>query len=250
MGGFDTPDSRPAGFLLSLATSFFGSFEGTALGDAAFMGDVAFDNDCLPVAVALAGVRGADVAVFCGLVSDTSGAVDGADAAAGWVSIGAGGATLGFGSGAGFTACASFALSFVALAIGALACAVVGWDGADFIGWASFGFPLTGPVIWALVCGLEGCDVAAAAVDFDGFDVPAFFASFSSNGEPFSIEPKPGVSSARAAPPETAPSSFGSAGRMPAVSSSAVETGLSGFAFVAAPVGASSLLAGLDLASE
>ena len=221
------------------------------MGDAAFTGDAAFDSGCLPVAVALVGVRGADVVVFCGLVSDASGAVDGADAAAGWVSIGAGGAAAsGFGSDTGFAACASFALSFVALAIGALACAVVGWDGADFVVWASFGFPLTGPVVWAFVCGLEGCDVAAAAVDFDGFDVPAFFASFSSNGEPFSIEPKPGVSSARAAPPETAPSSFGSAGSMRAVSSSAVETGLSGFAFVAAPVAASGLLAGLDLAGD
>ena len=250
MDGFDTPDSRLAGFLLSWAISLFGSFEGTALGDVAFTGDAAFDSGCLPVAVALVGVRGADVAVFCGLVSDASGAVDGADAAAGWVSIGAGGAASRFGSGAGFAACASFASSFVALAIGALACAVVGWDGADSVVWASFGFPLTGPVIWALVCGLEGCDVVAAAVDFDGFDVPASFASFSSNGEPFSIEPKPGVSSARAAPPETAPSSFGSAGSMPAVSSSAVETGLSGFAFVAAPVAASGLLAGSDLAGD
>ena len=136
------------------------------------------------------------------------------------------------------------------LATGALAGAATGCDGAGFVARDSVGFPLRGTALGILLCALKGCGGAAAAEEFDDFKVPAFFASLSSKGEPFSMEPKPGVSSARASPPETAPSSFGSAGSIPTVSSSAVETGLSEFVFGVAPVVASSLLALVFLASD
>ena len=89
---------------MSLVKSFFGSFGGAVLGDAVFAEDAVFGNGCFVIAFALVGVRGVEVAVLCGLVSDASGAVDGADAATVWASMGAGGAPLGFGSGAGFGA--------------------------------------------------------------------------------------------------------------------------------------------------
>jgi hypothetical protein len=121
VGGLGTPDGRLACFLTSLIMSFFGSLDGTAFGDAGLTGAGAFDSGCLPIAVALVGVRGAEVIVFCCLVSEVSGVVDVADAAAGWVSIGAGGAAFCFGSGGGFAAGTSFALPLVLLGIGALA---------------------------------------------------------------------------------------------------------------------------------
>ena len=142
---------------------------------------------------------------------------------------------MGFVSVAGLAACTSFVLLFAFAAIGAFSCNFCGSDDAGFAGVAPFGLPLTGPALGVLFCALEGCD-AAAAVGLETFVMLGFLASFSSKGDPLSIEPSSGVFSAKAAPPDTVPSSLGSAGNIAAVSSCAVETGLSGFALVASPI--------------
>jgi len=106
----------------------------------------------------------------------------------------------------------------------------LGWD-AGFGDCVSLGFPLTLEVIGAFGCFLGDCVEATAALAFEGSEGLALFTSSFSNGEPFNIDPSPVVSSPSAAPPGTAPSSLGFEGSIFAVSSSGVETGLSGLAF-------------------
>ena len=159
----------------------------------------------------------------------------------------------GFDSVADLVACTSFVLLFAFPTTGAFSCNFVGCAGAGFADGASFGLPLTGPafgvLFWALGGALGGCDAAAAA-GLEAFVMLDFLASFSSKGDPLSIEPSPGVSSAKAAPPDTVPSSLGSAGNMAAVSSCAVETGLSGFALVASLIAFSDLLGAVTSADD
>lgn len=142
---------------------------------------------------------------------------------------------MGFDSVAGLAASTSFVLVFAFPTIGAFSCDFGGPADAGFAGAAPFGLPLTAPALGVLFWALEGCE-AAAAVGLETFVMLGFLASFSSKGDPLSIEPSSGVFSAKAAPPDTVPSSLGSAGNMAAVSSCAVDTGLSGFALVASPI--------------
>ena len=160
---------------------------------------------------------------------------------------------MGFNSGfvsvAGLVACTSFVLPFAFPITGAFSCNFVGCAGAGFVDGASFGLPLTSPAPGVLFWALGGCD-AAAAVGLGAFVMLGFLASFSSKGDPLSIEPSSGVFSAKAAPPDTVASSLGSAGNMAAVSSSAVETGLSGFALVASLIAFSDLLEAVTSADD
>ena len=133
--------------------------------------------------------------------------------------------------------------------MGDFSCNFFGCAGAGFTDGASFGLLLAGPALGVLFGGLGGCD-AAAAVGLEAFVMPGFLASFSSKGDPFSIEPSSGVFSAKAAPPDTVPSSLGSAGNMAAVSSCAIETGLSGFALVASLIALSDLLEAVTSADD
>lgn len=247
--GCETPDSLLIGFLISLAASFFGaSLAGAALGEASFTADVFFGEGCLVGVVALVGVRGARGVAFLGSAVEMSVALDGADEVAGCVSIGAGAVALGSTSVADFAISASFGLPLTAPAA-RMDC------GGALLACASFGFPLTGAAIGALASDLGACLVAVVAEDFGpcfvNLGALAFFASFaslSSKGEPFSIEPKPGVWSARAVPPDTALASFESDGSIPTVLSSVVQTGLSMYAFSASSFAPSMLLMAEDSA--
>ena len=156
---------------------------------------------------------------------------------------------MGFASVAGLVACTSFVLLFAFPTIGAFSCNFGGCAGAGFADGASFGLPLAGAALGVLFWALGGCD-AAAAVGLEVFVMLGFLASFSSKGDPLSIEPSSGVSSAKAAPPDTVASSLGSAGNMAAVSSCAVDTGLSGFALVASPIAFSDLLEAVSSADD
>ena len=158
---------------------------------------------------------------------------------------------MGFNSVAGLAVCTSFVFLYAFPTIGALSCDFGGCADAGFADGASFGFPLTGPALGALFWALGGCDAAVAAtVGLEAFTMLGFLASFSSKGDPLSIEPSSGVFSAKPAPPETVASSLGSAGNMAAVSSCTVDTGLSGFALVASPIAFSDLLEAVSSADD
>lgn len=83
VGGFDATGGRLARLFSSFAKFFFTSFGGSTFGAAVFAGEAAFEGGCLPDAFALVGVRGTVGAEFSFLVSEASGAVDGAGGAAG-----------------------------------------------------------------------------------------------------------------------------------------------------------------------
>lgn len=230
VGGFEIADGLLVGFLISLAALFFGcSLAGPTLGEAAFVGDAFFGGGSLAFAVSMVGVWGDGGVIFLGPSRGESAAVDKAE----W--------------GAGFFS-ASFGFPLIAAAAGV--------DfGVGLLACTSFAFPFRGAALGAFTSGLGAFVVAVVAEEFGAGFVKwgalAFFASFSSlssKGEPFRIEPKPGVWSARAAPPDTAPAFFGSDGSIPAVSSSAVETGLLGFPFGDSSFAPSRLLMGVDVA--
>lgn len=83
VGGFDIAGGRLARLLSSFVKVFFASFGGSTFGAAVFAGETAFDSGRFPDAFALVGVRGAVGAEFSCLVSEATGAVDGAGGAAG-----------------------------------------------------------------------------------------------------------------------------------------------------------------------
>ena len=98
----------------------------------------------------------------------------------------------------------------------------------------SFDLPLVIGVLGPLPCCSGDCVDSTAAPVSRVLDTSLCFPSCS-NGDPFRIDPNGDVSLSRASPPETAVTSFGSAGSISAVSSSAVDFGLSGLAVEGAP---------------
>lgn len=220
--GFVVAGARLFCFLMSLASSFFGSLEGADFGDA-FLGVCT-----LPDSVALVGVCGPGEVVFWILLFDVLVILEAAGGATGCVSTRAGrGALLGLLSGV-FGVCEEPGGEAAFGAAGPL-------EGADLaLGWAAtFGdcvsadFPLTLEFIGALVCFLGDCDGATAGLAFKDPGGLAFFALSFSNGDPFSMDPSSGVSFPRTAPPDTVPASLESEGSSFAVSASVVGTDLS-----------------------
>ena len=99
---------------------------------------------------------------------------------------------------------------------------------AAFDGRESSAFPFVRPLARPLVGVLENFDGLAFGSGFGVASLLTFSISLASKGDPFSIDPNSAFPFPKAPPPETACASFGSAGSMVAVESSAVETALSG----------------------
>ena len=225
-GGLEAADCCADVFFGSFSSSFFGSFAFPGFGDALLA------NGCLVDAFALVGVRGSVGVFLSGLPFPASFSVGGPDLLADAVSIAAG-CVAGFDLFSRFRVLSEsleLAGNFASVWLAEPTSLALG-STAGFLAGAPLGLPFASPlVVEGLDCEVGGWDCAVAALALEVFDGLAFFPLSCSNGDPLSIEPSSALSLARAAPPDTAASSFGSAGSIPAVFSSAAETGLSGFA--------------------